>query len=899
MSQRRTRIDIQGMSCANCSQSIADAVESLDGVSDANINFATDEGSVEYDPEEVSLGRIFAAIEDAGYAPVTESATIGITDMSCANCSETVQDALERTPGVVEADVNFATDEAQVTYNPVEASLADLYDAVEAAGYSPVREDGEDGAAAAESGGDAREAARQAEIRRQLRLTLFGAALAAPLLFFLVEKLVLGGGILPDRVFGVEFGWVEFLLATPVQAVLGWPFYRNSYKALVKNGRANMDVLIALGSSTAYVYSVAVLLGLIAGGLYFDTAALILVFITLGNYLEARSKGQAGEALRKLLEMEAETATLVDEAGNEEEVPLEAVEVGDRMKVRPGEQIPTDGVVVDGQSAVDESMVTGESVPVEKGEGDEVVGSTINENGVLVVEATKVGKDTALQQIVQTVKEAQSRQPDIQNLADRISAYFVPAVIANAVLWGAVWYLFPGALAGVVEALPLWGLVAGGPVAAGGVSVFEFAVIVFASAVLIACPCALGLATPAATMVGTTIGAQNGVLFKGGDVLERAKDVDTVVFDKTGTLTKGEMELTDVVVFDDGQPVTDGGERTSGSRSSSDRRSDAGDATADGGRLTARDRLGEDDVLRLAASAERGSEHPLARAIVDGAEARGIDVTDPDDFENVPGHGVRATVEGDAVLVGNRKLLRDEGIDPSPAQETMERLESEGKTAMLVARVSAGTSVPGDATEGELLGVVADADTIKESARDAVSQLRERGVDVMMITGDNERTARAVAEQVGIDPENVRAEVLPEDKSDAVERIQDGGRKAMMVGDGVNDAPALAVAYVGTAIGSGTDVAIEAADVTLMRDDPLDVVKAIRISDATLAKIKQNLVWALGYNTAMIPLASLGLLQPVLAAGAMAFSSVSVLSNSLLFRRYTPDHDYELLGWLR
>jgi Cu+-exporting ATPase len=617
---------------------------------------------------------------------------------------------------------------------------------------------------------------------------------------------------------------------------------------------------------------VAVLLGAIAGGLYFDTAALILVFITLGNYLEARSKGQAGEALRKLLEMEADTATVVDEDGTEREVPVEDVEVGDRMKVRPGEQIPTDGVVVDGQSAVDESMVTGESVPVEKGEGDEVVGSTINENGVLVVEATKVGKDTALQQIVQTVKEAQSRQPDIQNLADRISAYFVPAVIANAVLWGVVWYLFPGALAGFVEWLPLWGAVAGGPAIAGGsVTVFEFSIIVFASAVLIACPCALGLATPAATMVGTTIGAQNGVLFKGGDILERAKDVDTVVFDKTGTLTKGEMELTDVVVFDgEGRPATDGG-----------------NAAADGGRLAARDRLSEDDVLRLAATAESGSEHPLARAIVDGAEARGIDVTDPDGFENVPGHGIKATVGDSEVLVGNRKLLRDNGIDPSAAQETMERLENEGKTAMLVAY------------EGELVGVVADADTVKESAKAAVSQLQERGVDVMMITGDNERTARAVAEQVGIDPENVRAEVLPEDKSDAVEAIQAEGRKAMMVGDGVNDAPALAVAYVGTAIGSGTDVAIEAADITLMRDDPLDVLKAIRISDATLAKIEQNLVWALGYNTAMIPLASLGLLQPVLAAGAMAFSSVSVLSNSLLFRRYTPDHDYELLGFLR
>ncbi|WP_433633567.1 heavy metal translocating P-type ATPase [Halomicrococcus sp. NG-SE-24] len=871
MTTRTAHLDITGMSCANCSSTVQDSVERLDGVSEANINFATDEGSVEYDPDEVTLQEIYETIDESGYGAVSETVSIGITDMTCANCAETNKSALRDTPGVVDAEVNYATDEAQVTYNPADTSLSALYEAIESAGYTPVRED-----VGNESGEDARDAARQAEIRHQFRLTLFGAALSAPLLFFLAEKFLLGGGVVPETVFGIEFGWVEFLLATPVQVILGWEFYKNSYTALVKNKRANMDVLIALGSSTAYLYSVAVLGGLIAGGLYFDTAALILVFITLGNYLEARSKGQAGEALRKLLEMEAETATVVDEDGTEEEVPLEDVETGDRMKVRPGEKIPTDGVVVDGQSAVDESMVTGESVPVEKEGGDEVVGSTINENGVLVVEATKVGEDTALQQIVQTVKEAQSRQPDIQNLADRISAYFVPAVIGNALFWGVVWFLFPETLAGFVEWLPSWGLVVGGPTVAGGtVSVFEFSVIVFASAVLIACPCALGLATPAATMVGTTIGAQNGVLFKGGDVLERAKDVDTVVFDKTGTLTEGAMELTDVVVFnDEDQPVADGGDATV-------------DSTVDSGRPVTQDFLSEDDVLQLAASAESGSEHPLARAIVEGAEERGIDVIDPNDFENVPGHGIQATIENSEVLVGNRKLLRDNGINADPAEETMERLENEGKTAMLVAY------------EGELVGVVADADTIKESAKDAVRQLQERRVDVMMITGDNERTARAVAEQVGIDPENVRAEVLPEDKSDAVEAIQDEGRKAMMVGDGVNDAPALAVAYVGTAIGSGTDVAIEAADVTLMRDDPLDVVKAIRISDATLSKIKQNLVWALGYNTAMIPLASLGLLQPVLAAGAMAFSSVSVLTNSLLFRKYTPDHDYKLLGWIR
>jgi len=875
MTTRTAHLDVRGMSCANCSQSIEGNLDDLSGVRRADVNFATDEGSVEYDPAETSMAEIFAAIEDAGYEPIADEVTIAVTDMSCANCAETITAALLDVPGVVDADVNYATDEATVRFNPGDVDRPDLYEAIEGAGYSPVREDS-GGSGDGTDGGDesAADVARQAEIRRQRRLTLFGAALAVPFVVLMADRLLLGGSVVGESLLGLDLAWVELALATVVQAVLGKPFYENSYTALVKNRTANMDVLIALGSSTAYVYSVAVIFSLIAGGRYFDTAVFILVFITLGNYLEARSKGQAGDAIRKLLEMEADTATLIED-GEEREVPVEEVAVGDRLKVRPGEQIPVDGVVRAGQSAVDESMVTGESVPVEKGEGDEVIGATVNENGVLEVEATGVGEDTALQQIVRTVKEAQSRQPEIQNLADRISAYFVPAVIANALFWGAVWFLFPDLLAGIVDALPTWGLVAGGPAVVGGtVSVFEFAVIVFASAVLIACPCALGLATPAATMVGTTIGAQHGVLFTGGDVLERTRDVDTVVFDKTGTLTTGEMELTDVVALDGGSvtAATDGGE-----------------PAADGGAATAveGESLDEDAVLRLAASAESGSEHPLGQAVVDGAEERGLDVGSPDSFENVPGQGVRATVDGREVLVGNRRLLESNDVDPAPAEETMDRLEREGKTAMLVA------------VDGRVAGVVADADTVKDSAADAVAALRERDLSVEMITGDNERTARAVAEQVGIDPENVRAEVLPEDKADAVEAIQADGSRAMMVGDGVNDAPALAVASVGVAIGSGTDVAIEAADVTLMRDDPMDVVRAIRVSEGTLAKIRQNLFWALGYNTAMIPLASLGLLQPVLAAVAMAISSVSVLTNSLLFRRYSPDEDYRLLGFLR
>jgi len=534
------------------------------------------------------------------------------------------------------------------------------------------------------------------------------------------------------------------------------------------------------------------------------------------------------------------------------------------LKIRPGERIPTDGIVREGDSAIDESMLTGESVPVEKESGDEVVGSTINENGVLVIEATKVGSETAIKQIVKRVKEAQARQPDIQRLVDRISAYFVPAVIVNAIAWAILWSLFPAQLSAVAELVPVFAMVGGGPVA-GGVPLIEFSMVVLASAILIACPCALGLATPAATMVGSTIAATNGVLFKGSDVLEKAREIDTIVFDKTGTLTHGELELTDVVALN-------------------------GDVRADGAGavLTGDDRTdppldSESFVLAAAASAEQGSEHPLAKSIVAGARERDLELDEPASFENVPGHGIRATTRFGETLVGNRKLMRDHEVDVVPAVETLERLESEGKTAMLVA------------VDGELIGIVASADSVRESAKQTVTTLRDRGQSVYMLTGDNERTARAVAKSVGIDPANVRAEVLPRDKADAIDEIQSGGGRVMMVGDGVNDAPALTTALVGVAIGSGTDVAIESADVTLMRDDPADVLKVIRISEATIAKVRQNLFWALAYNATLIPVASLGLLNPALAGLAMAASSVSVMSNSLAFRRWDPHTDYRPL----
>ncbi|MEF8812539.1 MAG: heavy metal translocating P-type ATPase [Halovenus sp.] len=856
MTDRTQRLEISGMSCATCSGTIEEAVEGLDGVAEMSANFASDEGVVTYDTAEVSLSDIYGAIEGAGYEPERASRTVSVMGMSCATCAEAIEDSLGDVPGVLSADANFASDEVVVTYNPADIAFEDIYDAIESAGYDPVRSEGD---------GD-RERAIERELGKQRRLVVAGGLLTLPFVPVMLEML-LPVDLVPEAVLGVPFGYVEFILATVMMGTLGLEFLRGAYRAFVNNRQANMDTLVAVGASAGYVYSTAAVVGLIPdGGLYFEAVAFILWFITVGNWLEARSKARAGDALQELLEMEAEEATLVEwedgsVRGEERTVPLDEVEVGDVMKVRPGEQIPTDGVVVDGQSAVDESMVTGESVPVEKGEGDEVIGSTINENGVLLVEATKVGSETAIQQIVERVKEAQSRQPDVQRLVDRVSAVFVPAVIANAVLWAVLWFVFPGQLSGFVEWLPLWTPVGGGPevALAGGIPVVEFSMVVLASALLIACPCALGLATPAATMVGSTISARNGVLFKGGDVLEQARGIDTVVFDKTGTLTHGEMELTDVVpasAFDD--------------------------IEADGGAVTAREQ--EDmDVLTAAASAERGSEHPIARSIVEGARERGADPAEPDSFENVPGHGVRATVDGRDVLVGNRKLLRDADIDVDPAAATLERLEAEGKTAMLVA------------VDGRVAGVLATADRVRESAKRTVRTLRERGFEVVMLTGDNARTARAVAETVGIDPDNVRAEVLPEDKADAIDAIQADGTRAMMVGDGINDAPALTTASVGAAVGSGTDVALESADVTLMRDDPADVLKALNVADATITKVYQNLFWALAYNATLIPVASLGLLNPAIAGLAMAASSVSVMSNSLAFINYDPHEEYVFL----
>ena len=836
---RRERIGVGGMHCSTCSETVAGAVESVDGVVDASVNYATDEATVEYDRERASLESIYAAIEDVGYDPRRGTRTIGVSGMHCSTCSETVAGAVESVDGVVDASVNYATDEATVEFNPESFDPAAAAAAIEAAGYEPVDDDSD-----ASEG----ESTAERELRKQRRLVIGGGVLTLPFMYLMAAMFTPLS--VPETIAGVSVDWVQFVLASVLMATLGREFLVGAYTG-ARNRTANMDTLVTVGTAAGYAFSLAVVVGLVTGDLYFEAVAFILWFITVGNWLEARSKAQASGALRELLRMEADDATLLRD-GEEITVPLSAVAVGDVMKIRPGERIPTDGVVIEGDSAVDESMLTGESVPVEKAPGDEVVGSTVNENGVLLVEATKVGEDTAIQGIVRRVKEAQSRQPDIQRLVDRVAGYFVPAVIINAVVWAVLWYLFTPQLFALVEPLP-FGQVGGGPVV-GGVPALEFSMIVFASAVLIACPCALGLATPAATMVGSTISATNGVLFKGGDILERVREVDAVVFDKTGTLTEGEMRLTDVEAIGDGR-------------------------RADGGAVVGA-AIDESFVLSVAASAESGSEHPLAEAIVAAAADRGLEFAEVDAFENVPGKGVEATTDHGDVLVGNRALLAANGVDPGPAAEAMERLEREGKTAMLVA------------LDGSVIGVVATADTVRESAKATVSTLRDRGYDVFMLTGDNPRTAAAVASEVGIPEEHVRSEVLPGAKADVIDSIQAEGAHAMMVGDGVNDAPALTAAHIGVAIGSGTDVAMEAADVTLMRSDPADVLKAIRISRATISKVRQNLFWAFAYNATLIPLASLGILNPALAGLAMAASSVSVMSNSLAFARYDPGEEY-------
>jgi len=808
MTLQTLHIPIHGMTCANCAATVERVVKKLAGVEDARVNFASEQAAVTFDPKAVTLQQIAGQIQAAGFKIPTARVELAITGMTCANCSATIERTLnQKVPGVVRAAVNFASERAAVEYVPQAVSVDELIAAVAAAGF---------GAAAPGESPEAEDAEAQArgrEIAEQTRKFIVGAVCALPLFLLSMGR---DFGLTGDWSHAAWVNWLFWALATPVQFYTGWDYYTGGFKSL-RNRSANMDVLVALGSSVAYAYSVGVLLAPALGHhVYFETSAVIITLIKLGKMLESRTKGRTGGAIRKLIGLRPKTAFIL-EGGVEKEIPLARVKIGDLVVVRPGERMPVDGVVRTGESAVDESMLSGEPLPVDRHPGDPVVGGSINGQGLLTVEAKAVGSDTVLAQIIRLVQETQGSKAPIQALADRAAAVFVPAIIALALVVFGLWWVLSGD--------------------------FVAAMIRLVAVLVIACPCALGLATPTAIMAGTGKGAEHGVLFKSSEALESASRLTTIVFDKTGTITSGKPTVTDVV------PVT----------------------------AVCRS---EDELLRLAASAEKGSEHPLGRAIVRAAEDKGMTLQIPSDFQAAGGRGVQGRVDGAGVAVGKAAWIEHElGIDLAAVRERIHALQSEGKTVMVVAR------------DGTPAGWIAVSDQLKPDSAQAMARLHALGLKTVMLTGDNLETAQAIASRVAID--RVFAEVRPDEKAVKIKELQAAGEKVGMVGDGINDAPALAQADVGLAIGTGTDVAIESAGIILSSGSLNGVPRAIRLSRATMRTIAENLFWAFGYNVILVPIAAGALypfeslptmlrqLHPILAALAMAFSSISVVSNSL------------------